>query len=110
MARPRSYVTAAAKQAAYRERKRRELELSAAEEAYAAAEIEIPAPVAELIAEAPASLISEADYVEQELAITLAQMQGPRGLPDHDGQRLERSERYARWRYRAFQQGEVASL
>lgn len=57
--------------------------------------------------------ISEEDYVAREVAITKAQMET--GLiktnPIVDGKgRLDRSEAYARWRYRSFMAGEVASL
>lgn len=55
-----------------------------------------------------AAPISEDAYVWRELEITRAQILT--GLMDHDGKRLERCERYARRRYRAFLSGEVASL
>ena len=51
----------------------------------------------------------EQAYVEREVAITKAQIE--RGLlRDHDGRTLLRSEAYARWRWRAVLNGEVASL
>lgn len=53
--------------------------------------------------------ISEDVYVANEVAITRAQMKQGR-LHDPDGKRLERCERYARWRYRGYLVGEVASL
>lgn len=52
--------------------------------------------------------LSEEQYVQQELAITAAQIRA--GLKDPDGKRLQRSEEYARWVYRAFQRGEVVRL
>jgi hypothetical protein len=46
---------------------------------------------------------AEEQYVARELAITAAQRPG-------DVERLERSERYLRWRFRAWTAGEVAYL
>jgi len=58
--------------------------------------------------------ISEQEYVRRELEITRAQMQAgllKEVIDPRDGRsRLDRSEAYARWRYREFMRGEVASL
>lgn len=124
MARPRRYETDAAKQAAYRERKLRELELSEGELVYAASEtFETPdGAVATIAIEStiPVALISEQEYVAREVQITREQINAGRiriGLigdkPDpvrEAEDRIARSERYARERYRAFLAGEVASL
>jgi len=53
--------------------------------------------------------ISEEAYVQYELAITQAQLDSG-ALGDHDGERMRRSERALRSRYRGFVTGQVASL
>jgi hypothetical protein len=52
--------------------------------------------------------VSEDEYVSAELEITRGLLR--KGLKDHDGQRLVRTEKYARWRYRGFLAGEIHSL
>jgi hypothetical protein len=52
--------------------------------------------------------ISEEAYVEAQREQTRLMMQ--RGVKDPDGKRMQRTEDYARWRYRGYQVGEVASL
>lgn len=62
--------------------------------------------------------ISEDEYVNGELAVTKAQMQAgklkevidTRPGPGKNKGRMWRCERYARWRYRGFLAGEIASL
>jgi len=104
-----------------REAKRQTLELSEREVAYAASSgadlplAEIAGPVGlEHIAK-----ISEDDYADREVAITKAQIeQGlikvhrlvDGKLVDDTKDRLARTEHYARWRYGAFQRGEVERL
>ena len=64
------------------------------------------------------ALISEQDYVDRELAVTRSQIErgvikeyiDTRDGPTKGEGRLDRCERYARWRYRAYLDGEVASL
>lgn len=58
-------------------------------------------------------ILSESEYVTREVEITRRQMQiaSLKDTLDTKGRgRLERAERYARWRYRSFLAGEVASL
>jgi hypothetical protein len=52
--------------------------------------------------------LSEDEYVDMEARHTRDAIQ--RGLKDPDGKRVERSEKYARWRYRGYQAGEIRSL
>lgn len=82
MPREKEYDTPALRQAAYRARQRGE---------QAADDVDLEA------------------YVSAELAITKAQFE--QGIiRDHDGQTLARSESYARWRWREYHAGTVASL
>jgi hypothetical protein len=53
--------------------------------------------------------MSEEQYVFHEVGITKAQITFG-GLKDPDGKRCERSGQYARWRYRGYLVGEIASL
>lgn len=112
MPQPKRYGSDAERQRAYRERQRLE--------APAEPEQELPAELDELPLAlgmlermrsglpAYASGVSEEGYVAGELAVTSAQIIG--GLKDHDRERLDRSEAYARWRFRGFVRGLVASL
>ena len=52
--------------------------------------------------------LSEQAYVDQEVLATKLQIKA--GLHDHDGKREDRARKYARWRYRGWQVGEIASL
>jgi hypothetical protein len=52
--------------------------------------------------------VSEDEYVHAEIEITRGLLR--RGLKDPDGQRVARTERYARWRYRGWLVGEIHSL
>lgn len=52
--------------------------------------------------------LDEETYVRREVFLTAEAIRS--GLKDLDGKRLARSEAYARWRYRAYQTGEVAFL
>jgi hypothetical protein len=52
--------------------------------------------------------VTEAEYVGAEALATRLQI--ARGLKDHDGKRVERAKAYARYRYRGFVVGEIASL
>ena len=54
-----------------------------------------------------APLSEDAHVAAEALAAKLA-IAG--GLKDHDGKRVERAKRYARWRYRGWLAGEIASL
>lgn len=59
------------------------------------------------LASRPAPPVEE--YVAGELAITRAQLELRPDLDDHAG-RLERTEKYARWRHAGYLAGEVSSL
>jgi hypothetical protein len=61
-----------------------------------------------ILGEQRAGPLTEESYVAHQLAITRLQMQ--QGLKDPDGKRLERCEAYARWRWKGFHAGEIASL
>jgi hypothetical protein len=58
--------------------------------------------------------LTEAEYVLQELEATreyIASLKvSDKTTPEAIRQRLERTERYARWRYQSFLGGEIASL
>jgi hypothetical protein len=51
---------------------------------------------------------SESAYIAQEILATKLLIKG--GLKDPEGKRVERARAHARWRYRGFQAGEIASL
>ena len=116
MARPRQYESAAERQRAYRERKAREqlvdpsLPVKQFDEAGPAAPVQRAAPV------------SLERYVEENVAAALrfSERIGESDEPfeialgtsitNRRRDRLERAERYARWRYAGFLSGEVANL
>jgi hypothetical protein len=52
--------------------------------------------------------VTESEYVFKCKADTLVALAS--GLKDHDGKRVDRTEAYAKWRYRGFLAGEIASL
>jgi hypothetical protein len=134
MARPRKHATEAEKQAAYRERKALAEGAKSAQPAPGQAPAEAPQEesIEELFAgpngaprarELPAAGAGEKlpapvtarpappleEYVAGEIAITRAQLELRPDLDDHKG-RLERTEKYARWRYAGYLAGEVQSL
>jgi hypothetical protein len=119
MARNARYDSPAAKQAAYRERKRlEELGLSLPPEVEP--EPAIAARTSEELARRAAAAPDLEAYVANEVAVTRRQLElgekvGARERPadaagvDPAGL-LERTERYARWRYAGWLAGEIDSL
>lgn len=106
MARPRRYETAAERQRAYRERQGTEPESDTTAESERASRQAAGAPSE---ARSPsAEDLYVAHHLEQTkaYAASFTSKEKREGLP----QRLERAESYARWRFRAFHSGEVASL
>jgi len=116
MARPKRYETNAQRQAAWRARRQQEEALALDQQAEAerveqiADELQLKATRAEI----EQSGLTEESYVAREVEITRQQLEeGTLKDEDADGNplhRLERSERYARFRWQGVQDGSIASL
>jgi len=108
MARPRRYASRAEQQAAYRAR---QAEVDAAARAEQIAhDLELAATRAEI----ERTGLTEEAYVAREVEVTRQQLAAGQ-LKDLDAEgnpldRLARSERYARWRWRGVQDGSIAAL
>lgn len=68
----------------------------------------VPSPEPEPPQRLDRRIPTEEEYLGVEVLATKLAIS--RGLKDHDGQRVARARAYARFRYRGFLAGEVASL
>jgi len=118
MGRPRKYESPADRQKAYLERKAQESDTTPAGPAPTAVPSEAPASDEPQVASGAervySSKLTEDDYVRHQLLQTEAYAQSFRS-PEKSSklalqERMIRAEQYARWRFQAWERGEVFSL